>query len=107
MLVGIAALIHFSIRNLAAMSLMNSLRQEAATLGVRGDLMAAFQRNTKAWRTSLAPNPAGWTGAARRRLTKIREDANSYVQILNDRFTNPSGDGLTPEAPPVTRGEAD
>ena len=39
-LVGIAALIHFSIRNLAAMSLMNSLRKEAATLGVRGDLIA-------------------------------------------------------------------
>jgi GTPase SAR1 family protein len=106
-LVGIAALIHFSIRNLAAMSLMNSLRQEAATLGVRGDLMAAFQRNTKTWRTILAPNPAGWTGSARRRLAKIREDANSYVQILNDRFTNPSGEGLTPEAPPVPRGEAD
>ena len=106
-LLAIAALIHFGIRNLAALSLMGSLRKEAATLGIRGDLMAAFQRNTKAWRTILAPNPAGWTGSARRRLTKIREDANSYVQTLNDRFTNPSGEGLTPEAQTVPPGKGD
>jgi len=92
-LLGIAALIHFGIRNLAALSLRGSLRREAASLGIRGDLMAAFQRNTRAWRTMLAPNPAGWTSSARRRLAKIRDDANSYVQTLNDRFTNPSGDG--------------
>jgi hypothetical protein len=101
----IAAGIHFSIRRLAAESLATSLRKEAEALGLRGNLMAAFERSTKVWRTILAPNPAGWTSAARNRLIKIREDANSYVQTLNDRFTNPSGVGVPVAAqisPPVT-----
>jgi hypothetical protein len=46
----------------------------------------------------------GWSGSTKRRLAKVREDANSYVQTLNDRFTNPSGEGLTaPAAPEAER----
>ncbi len=90
----LAVALHFSIRRLAAKSLLPSLRKEAAKEGLRGDLMTAFQRNTSFWRTIFARSPAGWGAGARRRLHKIREDANLYVQTLNDRFTNPSGESL-------------
>ena len=108
-LLAIAAGIHFGIRRLAALSLVRSLRPEAEALGIRGDLMAAFERSTKPWRTLLTSSPTGWTGAAKRRLAQIREEANLYVQTLNDRFTNPSGEqageatGLT-SAPTTTAG---
>jgi hypothetical protein len=66
--------------------------------------MAAFQRNIVPWRSIFARNPVGWSGSTKRRLAKVREDANSYVQTLNDRFTNPSGEGLTaPAAPEAER----
>jgi len=97
-----AIAIHFAIRRLAALSLAKSLRKEAETLGVRGDLMSAFERNTRAWRTLFAPNPTGWTGGAKRHLIKIREDANSYIQTLNDRYTNPSGENA-PQAASMQR----
>ena len=106
-LLAIAAGVHFGIRRLAALSLIKSLRPQAEALGIRGDLMAAFERSTKPWRTLLTTSPAGWTGAAKRRLAQIREEANLYVQTLNDRFTNPSGQAMvhTPSLEPSPAGE--
>jgi GTPase SAR1 family protein len=101
---AIATGIHFGIRKLAALSLGGALRREAEQLGFRGSLMAAFQRNIVPWRSIFARNPVGWSGSTKRRLAKVREDANSYVQTLNDRFTNPSGEDLTaPAAPEAER----
>lgn len=97
--------LHFSIRNLAAKSLLRPLRKEASRAQFRGDPIAAFLRNTTPWRSIFARKPLGWGNSAKRRLHKIREDANTYVQTLNDRFTNPSGESLAevnePPAPPV------
>jgi hypothetical protein len=93
-LVLLAIALHFGVRNLAARSLMSSLRKQAADLGLRGDLLAAFHRSTRPWRSIVSRRPAGWGGGAKRRLHKVRESANVYVQTLNDRFTNPSGESL-------------
>jgi GTPase SAR1 family protein len=93
-LILLAVALHFSIRNLAAKSLVRSLRKEGEKLDLRGDLVSAFQCNTKPWRSIFARNPAGWGGMARRRLHKVRQESNTYVQTLNDRFTNPSGESL-------------
>ena len=93
-LVILAVAVHYGIRNLAARTLVNPLRTEAAAEDIRGDLVAAFLRNTKPWRSIFAPSPAGWGGAAKRRLHKVRQDADGFVQTLNDRFTNPSGESL-------------
>jgi hypothetical protein len=35
--------------------------------------------------------PAGWGRRAQRRLAKVLEDTNTYIQKLNDMYTNPSG----------------
>jgi hypothetical protein len=54
--------------------------------------------NTKPWRSIFSRTPAGWTRRNRRRIEGILDDADRYVQELNDRFTNPSGDSLAEPA---------
>jgi hypothetical protein len=100
-LIGVAA--HFGIRRLAAKSLHPWIRKQQKKEGLHGDLVKAFGRNTRSWRPIFASSPVGWGSGARRRLHKITEDCDSYVQTLNDRFTNPSGAGLSSD--PVNAGE--
>jgi len=95
--VGVAAAallfaLHYMVRTLAARSMIKSLRKKSSQLAIRGSLVDAFRRNTKPWRSLLGSTPAGWGRGARKRLAKVKEDADNYVQTLNDRFTNPSGD---------------
>jgi hypothetical protein len=35
--------------------------------------------------------PTGWSASARKRLSQVLGEADSYVQALNSRFTDPSG----------------
>jgi hypothetical protein len=92
--VALAVAIHFGIRTLAAKSIARSLAPQPQEEDLRGDLAEAFGRNTRFWRSIFSRSPAGWGAGARRRLHKVRQDSNTYIQTLNDRFTNPSGDGL-------------
>lgn len=99
-LLAIISAIHFGIRALAVKSLLGKLRRDSETVGLvglRGDLDAAFQRSTRPWHSIFAKKPAGWGRGTRRRLHQIIQDTDSYVQTLNDRFTNPSG--AKPNAP--------
>ena len=87
--------IHYGVRRLAA-----------AGISPRGDLVRAFLRNTKPWRSIFARTPVGWGRFARKRLKRVLEDTDTYVQTLNDRFTNPSGEDMVsvqnePMRPPV------
>jgi len=84
--------LHFLIRSLAARSLLRQLRKQGDRLAIKGNLANAFLRNTKPWRSIFSASPAGWGRSARKRLTQVKEAADNYVQTLNDRFTNPSGD---------------
>jgi len=95
LLLLLAVGIHFAVRRLAADSLSKSLRGQAAAEGLQGDLVRAFGRSTQPWRSIFARSPAGWGASAKRRLHQVRQDSNTYVQTLNDRFTNPSGETLT------------
>ncbi len=89
--------LHFGLRKLAARTLLPRLRKEAERLSVRGDLLSAFLQNTHPWHSLFRSNPLGWHRSARRRLAQVREAANHYVQVLNDRFTNPSGEAQNQE----------
>ena len=84
--------IHFAIRSLAARSLTAWLQRQAATLKLRGDVTGAFLKSTRAWRSIWQTHPARWGNRTRRQLRQVVEDTDTYVQTLNDRFTNPSGD---------------
>jgi hypothetical protein len=96
--------VHFFIRGLAARSLTPWLRGQVAQLKLRGDVLSAFLKSTRPWRSIWHADPAGWTKRTRRQLARVIEDTDTYVQTLNDRFTNPSGDerpvlaSSTPEA---------
>jgi hypothetical protein len=60
---------------------------------VRSDLVRAFRFNTSSWRTLLSTVPRGWGGGAPGRVEQVLLDCDTYIQTLNDRFTNPSGEG--------------
>ena len=84
-------LVHFGMRHLAASSLSGFADRLNQKLGIRGSLKQAFRLNTKPWRSIFSRHPAGWTRRSLRQIQKTLEDADRYVQDLNDRFTNPSG----------------
>ena len=90
-LLALVVAIHIGMRRLAGASVIRRLKKKAAELDVRGDLVAAFQKNTGALRSVFSRNPAGWGRGSRKLLHKVIEDTDAYVQTLNDRYTNPSG----------------
>ncbi len=56
-------------------------------------LPRAFRNSAGGWRSILWSRPVGWEGRARRRVADVLSEANGYVQLLNDRYTDPSGTG--------------
>lgn len=54
-------------------------------------LSAAFSKNTKPWRSIFMKEPVGWGRRSSTKIKQVVEEADSYVQLLNDQFTNPSG----------------
>ncbi len=87
----ILILIHFGIRSISTKSLLGSLRKESSKADLKGDIAGAFQRSTKPWRSLFRKSPAGWGRKARKQLTQVIQDTDTYIQTLNDQFTNPSG----------------
>jgi ribosome biogenesis GTPase A len=101
-LVAIAISVHLWLRQVAAHSVLAGLR--------RGDeselnewVARGFRRNMSLLRPMLGDDPTGSGLGARRRLQKVLNDADRYVQDLNNRFANPSGSGQTrqPATAPV------
>ncbi|MDJ0806348.1 MAG: dynamin family protein [Gammaproteobacteria bacterium] len=84
-------IIHFVVRAISAKTLLGSLNRESAKADLKGNLAGAFLRSTKPWRSIFQKSPAGWGRKARRQLTQVIQDTDTYVQTLNDQFTNPSG----------------
>jgi hypothetical protein len=86
--------LHYLVRAAAARSLKGLVTRLGRSMEARGDLILAFHRNTRPWRSIFNSSPAGWGRLARKRLRKVLEEADTYVQVLNDKFTNPSGEEL-------------
>ncbi len=90
-LAAIIGSVHFFVRSLAAKTVARELKKGPDT-SIRGNLVNAFSRSTQPWRSIFMKSPAGWGRGARKRLQKVTQDADNYVQRLNDSFTDPSGD---------------
>jgi hypothetical protein len=86
--------VHMGVRTLAARFLGSRLARETVAGSLEGNLAGAFRKSTSPWRSLFARNPAGWGRRARKRLRQVLEQTDDYVQTLNDRFTNPSGEDL-------------
>lgn len=80
--------IHFWVRRMVARFVGRRLAREK----VVGHLDQAFLKNTRWWRSIFHRVPLGWGGFGRRTVSNARRAADHFVQRLNDRYTNPSGD---------------
>jgi hypothetical protein len=91
---GLAGYVHFSFRRMAVKHIIAKLQRDRHDLHETeflGSLGNAFRKNTRFWRSIFCQQPTGWGHRARRLLAAVRSEANTYVQALNNRFTNPSG----------------
>jgi GTPase SAR1 family protein len=91
LLIALAVAAHFGMCHLSALTVRPWVRRRAAAEDLRGDLVAAFHANTGKLRSVFFGGVRGWGSRAQRRLARVREECDTYVQTLNDRFTNPSG----------------
>ena len=105
-----AGYVHFQVRRMAARACGRRLvRGWTADSPIEADWLGrAFAHGTSTWRTMWVAAPAGWGGAAKRKVADVLEETGRYVQRLNDRFADPSGRSQAgPEAPePDHSGEA-
>jgi GTPase SAR1 family protein len=102
LLVILFGAIHFSVRGLAARTLLKGLRKKSSELGIKGNPASAFIRSTNPWRSIFRKNPAGWGRRSRKQLQQVLQATDTYVQTLNDQFTNPSGSEKLLAAEPTT-----
>ncbi|QGU31558.1 dynamin family protein [Thermochromatium tepidum] len=86
----VVILVHFGVRHLAALSLMPWLRKRLAQLNPPGHVIAAFEKNTRFWRPVILGRPFGWGRKTRVELDEVLQSCESYIQTLNERFTNPN-----------------
>lgn len=82
---------HFGVRRLAALSVLPWLKRQVRDEQLPGNVVDAFLMNTRSWRSVFSGKPRGWNDWAEGRIAKVLDDCESYVQNLNERFTNPRG----------------
>ena len=84
--------IHCLLRKLTAWSLSRAVSKAYKSLGNnRLDIKQAFAKSTRLRHSVLFAGPAGWNFFTRRKLMRIREGADRFIQQMNDRLTSPSG----------------
>jgi hypothetical protein len=83
---------HFGARKLAALSVKPWLKKQVREeRRLPGQVIDAFEANTRSWRVLLLGKPLGWNDWSEGRIAKVLHDCEAYVQNLNERFTNPRG----------------
>ncbi len=90
--------VHARLRGRAARAVLARLaRQPRDDHGTHfaDSLPRAFRNSARGWRSIFWRRPVGWEGRARRRVADVLSEANAYVQLLNDRYTDPSGGGAS------------
>ncbi len=88
--------IHFSIRRAVANNLLKKLASEIGSdHETYKQYMQAFNKSTAVYRPMFLSGPAGWNEVTEQTIDEIVNEANDYIQALNDQFTNPSGHGGT------------
>ncbi|MBT3046970.1 MAG: dynamin family protein [gamma proteobacterium symbiont of Ctena orbiculata] len=97
--------IHYAVRKIAAGSLLKGLRRQLAGSGIKGNPISAFLRSTRPWRSIFSRHPAGWGGRSRKQLREVLQATDTYIQTLNDQFTNPSGSEKLLAAEPAPSAE--
>jgi hypothetical protein len=87
---------HFSLRRWAGQRVARRLAADRRVSEFLSNYARAFQKNSRWFRSILRRHPVGWGDRAARSLTRVSEDAQLYVQKLNDMYANPSGELAAP-----------
>lgn len=87
----VAGGIHLNVRSLSARIILRKAEKKLPPGRERAGIINAFRKNTSSWNLFWGAEPIGWNEATQKRLRKIGQDANRYIQLLNDQFTSPSG----------------
>ena len=93
-------------RRSAAKHIVRSMRKGKEATIEQERLIRAFVHNTRFWNSIFRPQPVGWGLFARRRLRRVYADADKFIQILNDRYADPSGGKNTRKSTAHTGSEA-
>ncbi len=82
----VALCVHFGLRFIIASWMHKRLQGSADEPYSKG-----FRNSTRFWRTVFSSKAAGWNRGSRRAVDEVIDQASSFVEALNDRYTNPSG----------------
>lgn len=93
---GAMVYLHFTLRRWAGRRVARRMTSEQAIGALLPNYARAFRKNSRWFRSVLRRNPAGWGRRTARHLAQVVEDAQQYVQKLNDMYTNPSGEIASP-----------
>ncbi len=92
LLLAVAGYLHLKVRKFAAGWVRRWLCRQSADVREQEALSGALARSTGLLRSIFMRKPAGWGRGARKRLARIVTDTDRFVQQLNDRFAEPSGE---------------
>jgi hypothetical protein len=84
--------VHFSVRRWTARTLIRKMVAEIKDAELHPFYRRTLIKNSRWYRSILNRQPYGWSKRTQRRLSKVLEDTNAYIQNLNDMYTNPAGD---------------
>ncbi len=87
----IAFSIHLCLRQTAAESVAREIKRDFSDEEIGDWLLRAFRHNSRKRNFMLGREPAGYGYLVKRRLTQVLNDADRYIQNLNNRFADPSG----------------
>ena len=102
-----AGYVHFSVRRWAAARVSGTILGEIDDTELKAHYARALRANSRWWKSIFNTRPIGWTARTTRRLARVIEEVNKFIQKLNDTYTSPSGEApatqddesLTPEEP--------
>jgi signal transduction histidine kinase len=92
----LAGWLHFLIRSRMASRVRRKLLADMDEGETRSNFERAMRRNSRWWRSIWLKEPSGWNRRTRKLLDGVLDDANGFIQKLNDLYTDPSGEGFAP-----------
>jgi len=86
--------IHFSSRSYAISRQIKKLMKSDNSEEYKASLKRAFEKNTLFFRSIFRPHVIGWNYFSKRAIKIVKNQADSFIQKLNDQYAKPSGDSI-------------
>ncbi|MFK5893946.1 MAG: dynamin family protein [Pseudomonadota bacterium] len=79
--------IHFWVRKFIANRIVKKLKSFDGV----GNIANAFLKNTRYFRSVFSIKPVGWGRGSKKVISNVRNDADTMVKTLNDKYSDPLG----------------